>query len=157
MRWSVMRYMYTHLYTHEHTLIYKQKDTVYGRSSMRRTSHMGWLRSVKSIKLQVSFAEYRDCKRTQIRYRCERKVQCCEYIAVCCSVLHRVAVCCTVLHCVALCCRVLQYVAVCCSVLQCLAVCCSALHCVAVCCSVLQCAAVCCSLSVRIYSRRVGY
>jgi len=74
-----------------------------------------------------------------------RWYECCNFVAVCCSVLQCVAVCCSVLQCVAVCCSVLQQqrtryarilrllsravdmsvatlfqcVAVCCSVLQC--------------------------------------
>ena len=66
-----------------------------------------------------------------------------QYVAVCCSVLHRGAEKCmhenlsSVVQCVAKCCSVLRRAAVCRSVSQCVAVCCSVLQCVAVCCSML--------------------
>jgi len=69
-------------------------------------------------------------------------LQCAQYVAVCCSVLHYAILCCIMLQYAVVCCSALQCVAVCCTALQCIAVCCNVLQCVAVCCSVLQCVAV---------------
>jgi len=137
-------------------------------------THMGWLRSVGSIKLQVSFEEYRLLYRALLQKRpiiisiLLTEVTPCHDAHVssytvphtwgvthvmCVDTRHscvcRVAVCCSVVQSGAVWCSVVQcgavcHAAVCCHVLPCVAVCCSVLQCVAVCCSVLQCVAVCC-------------
>ena len=129
-------YRHTHMYVTQ--IIY----TI--TTAMTAAMTMGWLQSVGSIKLQVSFAEYCLFYRALLQKRpiivsilltkatpyCHRTSSRQGDL----SVLQCVAVWC----CVALCCRVLRCVALCCSALQCVAVCCSVLQCVAVCCSVLQ-------------------
>jgi len=134
-------------------------------TAMTAAMTMGWLQSVGSIKLQVSFAEYCLFYRALLQKRpiivsilltkatpyCHRTSSRQGDL----SVLQCVAVWC----CVALCCRVLRCVALCCSALQCVAVCCSVLQCVAVCCSVLQCVAACCSAQLPshiIETQRLG-
>ena len=141
------------------------------RCALSHPFAMGWLQLVGSLKLSVSFAEYRLFYRALLQKRpinlrsllivaapylsMGRRSRCRgQRVGSSCS-CHRARLwaacvpksgCCSVLQCVAMSCSVLHCVAVCCSVLQCAAVCCSALQCVAVCCSVLLCAAVCYSV-----------
>ena len=82
-----------------------------------RVMNNRWIWLVGSLKLQVSFAEYR-LFYGALLYILFSKVGIKRQFALCCSVLQRVAVGCSVLQCVAVCYSVLQCVAVCCSVLQ---------------------------------------
>ena len=123
------------------------------------STHMGWLRIVGSIKVQVSFAKEphkRDAilqkRPTILSILLTVATPFCDYVSLSftvwcgwCSVLQCVAVCCSVLQCVAVCCSQLLHNVQCVfatsislSLLQCTAVCCSMLQCIAVCCSLPQ-------------------
>jgi len=55
----IFTYKHTHTYKqHTHTYTHAHKQTQYPIISFRRAAHMGWLRLVSSLQLQVSFAEY---------------------------------------------------------------------------------------------------
>ena len=91
------------------------------RNSIHRMQkrHMGWLRLVGSIKLQVSFAEYSLFYRALLQKR-PINLRSLPVVATPYN-SERIALAGAGLGCVAVCCSVLQCVAVCCIVLRCVA------------------------------------
>jgi len=132
--------------------------------------HMGWLRLVGSLKLQVSFAK-EPYERDHILQKRPIIIRSLLIVATpyaygpldCSKTLQHTVTHCNTLQHTATHCNTLQHTAtrtrllvvtVICSVLQCVAVCCGVLRCVAECCGVLLYGAVCCNDSSRVRPSR---